>query len=87
LITIAQIGFGYWGPNLLLILMSDQRCIVKMARSRNDNNERVHKEEAEEDMFTLQVLFNPTSHYHKDFLPVYDVTAKSTLGLQGSFCN
>lgn len=30
-INIAQIGIGYWGPNLLRNLISNQDCIVKMA--------------------------------------------------------
>ena len=30
MINIAQIGVGYWGPNLLRNLMSNEDCIVKM---------------------------------------------------------
>ncbi|TSA44572.1 MAG: gfo/Idh/MocA family oxidoreductase, partial [Deltaproteobacteria bacterium] len=31
LLKIAQIGVGYWGPNLLRNLMSNQRCHVTAA--------------------------------------------------------
>lgn len=39
-ITVAQIGVGYWGPNLLRNLMSNNNCIVKtvvdIVRERRD---------------------------------------------------
>ena len=30
-LTVAQIGVGYWGPNLLRNLVSNDRCHVKLA--------------------------------------------------------
>ena len=30
-LTVAQIGVGYWGPNLLRNLVANKRCHVKLA--------------------------------------------------------
>ena len=39
-ITVAQIGVGYWGPNLLRNLVSNHRCVVKTVADLSEQRRR-----------------------------------------------
>ena len=40
MLKIAQIGVGYWGPNLLRNLVTNENIIVKIAVDRSDERRK-----------------------------------------------